>query len=45
MEAHVAVLEKGKADQSQLAQLRELIATKGDAIQAVRKSLMNTALI
>ncbi|XP_004556496.1 glutamine-rich protein 2 isoform X6 [Maylandia zebra] len=29
VEAHVAVLEKGKADQSQLAQLRELIATKG----------------
>lgn len=45
VEAHVAVLEKGKADQSQLAQLRELIAIKGDAIQAVRKSLMNTALI
>ncbi|XP_063326957.1 glutamine-rich protein 2 [Pelmatolapia mariae] len=29
VEAHVAVLEKGKADQSQLAQLRELIAIKG----------------
>lgn len=45
VEALVAALEKRKADQSQLAELRELIAIKGDAIQAVRKSFMNTALI